>query len=56
MVGVLPDTDAALNQHRGYLDMARKAGKAVDSADVPFFRYVYVGESEEQVRRTRRPS
>ena len=51
MVGVLPDTDAALDQHRGYLDMARKAGKSVDSADVPFFRYVYVGESEEQVRR-----
>ena len=51
MVGVLPDTDAAVEQHRGYLEMARKAGKSVDSADVPFFRYVYVGESEEQVRK-----
>ena len=36
---------------RSYFDLAARAGKSPDPAEVPFFRYVYVGESEEAVRR-----
>jgi alkanesulfonate monooxygenase SsuD/methylene tetrahydromethanopterin reductase-like flavin-dependent oxidoreductase (luciferase family) len=51
MTGVLPDTRAALDQRRSYFDLAAQAGKSPDPADVPFFRYVYVAETEEAVRR-----
>jgi alkanesulfonate monooxygenase SsuD/methylene tetrahydromethanopterin reductase-like flavin-dependent oxidoreductase (luciferase family) len=51
MTGVLPDTPAALDLRRSYFDLAAQAGRSPDPADVPFFRYVYVGESEEAVRR-----
>jgi alkanesulfonate monooxygenase SsuD/methylene tetrahydromethanopterin reductase-like flavin-dependent oxidoreductase (luciferase family) len=51
MTGVIPDTQNALDLRRCYFDLAAAAGKSPDPADVPFFRYVYVGESEEAVRR-----
>jgi alkanesulfonate monooxygenase SsuD/methylene tetrahydromethanopterin reductase-like flavin-dependent oxidoreductase (luciferase family) len=51
MTGVLPDTDVALEQRRWFFDFAAEAGKAPDPDDVPFFRYVFVGESEKAVRR-----
>lgn len=51
MTGVLPDTTEALELRRTYFDCAAKAGTSPDPNDIPFFRYVHVGESEEQVRR-----
>jgi alkanesulfonate monooxygenase SsuD/methylene tetrahydromethanopterin reductase-like flavin-dependent oxidoreductase (luciferase family) len=51
MTGILPDTHDALGLRRCYFDLAAKAGKTPDPDDVPFFRYVYVGDSEEAVRR-----
>jgi len=50
MTGVIPDTNVALQQRQAYIDIARQAGKRPNSDNLPFFRYVYVGESEEQVR------
>ena len=50
MTGVLPDTQTALELRRCYFDLAGKAGRSPDPDDVPFFRYVYVGDSEEAVR------
>ncbi len=50
IVGVLPDTEVALEQLGGYLSLARGRGKPAQAAEVPFFRYIYVGESDDQVR------
>ncbi len=51
MTGVLPDTAVAIRQRRQFVDIAAKRGKSPDASQMPFFRYVYVAESEEQARR-----
>jgi alkanesulfonate monooxygenase SsuD/methylene tetrahydromethanopterin reductase-like flavin-dependent oxidoreductase (luciferase family) len=50
MTGVLPDTDTALGQRRAFFDSVRALGREPDPDQVPFFRYVYVGDSERSVR------
>ena len=50
MTGVTGDTEQNIRHQEGYVAMMSQRGKPVDSADLPFFRYVYVAESDEQAR------
>jgi alkanesulfonate monooxygenase SsuD/methylene tetrahydromethanopterin reductase-like flavin-dependent oxidoreductase (luciferase family) len=56
MTGVLPDTVGALRLRKMYLDAAKDVGHVVEPDDIPFFRYVYVDESEEKVRAEAEPA
>lgn len=49
-IAVVQDTAASLALCQRYLDLAEDRGRKVSLADVPFFRYFYVAETEEQAR------
>lgn len=50
MTGVTGNTDQNLSQLNHYTDMMSRHNYSVDLSHIPFFRYVYVAETEEQVR------
>ena len=48
--GPVADTDDAVSMCQNFVDVASQSGTQADIAQIPFFRYVYVGESEQQVK------
>ena len=50
MVGVVLDTADALDLCRRYSDLSKSAGFDVPISEIPFFRYCYVAETEEEAR------
>ena len=48
------NTDDAVDLMQRFLQMSEQAGHGVSAADVPFFRYFYVAETEEQAHREAR--
>ena len=50
MVGVVLDTVDALDLCRRYADLSKAAGFNVPVSEIPFFRYCYVAETEEEAR------
>ncbi len=51
IVGVVLDTDDAVDLMQRFLRMSADAGHKVAAANVPFFRYCYVAETEEQAHK-----
>ena len=49
-IAVVQDTQRSLELCRRYLDMSADMGRPATLDDVPFFRYFYVAETEEQAR------
>ena len=47
-IAVVQDTSDALELCKRYVYLANEAGRTVSMADIPFFRYIYVAETEEQ--------
>ena len=56
IVGVVLDHADALDLCRRFVQMSEAAGHKVPMSRIPFFRYFYVGETEDQVRRDTRQS
>jgi len=56
IVGVVLDLDDALDLLHRFEAMARAAGHEVPIASIPFFRYVYVADTEEEALRDARQS
>ncbi len=56
MTGVLPATGEALELRRTFFERAKALGRPADPDQVPFFRYVFVGESEAAVRAEAEPA
>src|SRR5262249_45677676 len=56
MTGVLPDTEQALEQRRAFFDTVNALGRQPDPDQVPFFRSVYVGDSERSVHAEAEPA
>ena len=54
IIGVVLDTPDAMDLLERFLDQAQSGGHSVQAADVPFFRYFYVAETEEQAHRDAR--
>ena len=54
IVGVVLNTDDAVDLMQRFLQQSKQAGHDVSPADVPFFRYFYVAETEEQAHREAR--
>ena len=55
IIGVVLDTTDGLDLCYQLVDGAREAGKPMDIGGIPFFRYFYVAETEEQARRDSEP-
>ena len=55
IIGVVMDTSDALDLCCQLVEGARKFGKPMDIGKIPFFRYFYVAETEEQARRDTEP-
>jgi alkanesulfonate monooxygenase SsuD/methylene tetrahydromethanopterin reductase-like flavin-dependent oxidoreductase (luciferase family) len=51
IVGVVLDFEDALDLCRRFVALSESAGQRVPIGRIPFFRYVYVAESEEEARR-----
>ena len=51
IMGVVLDTSDALELCHRLLADSRKSGREMDMGGIPFFRYFYVAETEEQARR-----
>lgn len=51
IMGVVLDTTDGLDLCNQLVTDSRKAGKEMDMGGIPFFRYFYVAETEEQARR-----
>lgn len=51
IIGVVLDTTDGLDLCYQLVEGASEAGKPMDVGGIPFFRYFYVGETEEQARR-----
>ena len=51
IMGVVLDTTDALDLCNQQVTGSRKAGREMDIGGIPFFRYFYVAETEEQARR-----
>ena len=51
IIGVVLDTTDGLDLCYQLVEGASEAGKPMDIGGIPFFRYFYVGETEEQARR-----
>jgi alkanesulfonate monooxygenase SsuD/methylene tetrahydromethanopterin reductase-like flavin-dependent oxidoreductase (luciferase family) len=49
-IAVVQDTASSLDLCRRFVAMSREAGFNVPMSDIPFFRYFYVAETEEQAR------
>ena len=54
IIGVVLNTDEAIDLLQRFLDQAQASGHAATPSDVPFFRYFYVAETEEQAHRDAR--
>lgn len=54
-IAVVQDTASALELCQRYLELSKERGKQASLSDVPFFRYLYVAESEEQARKDTEP-
>ncbi len=54
IIGVVLNTDDALDLLGRFLEQATAGGHAAQPSDVPFFRYFYVAETEEQAHRDAR--
>ncbi len=54
IVGVVLNTDDAVDLLQRFLQMSKQSGHGVSAAEVPFFRYFYVAETEEQAHRDAR--
>ena len=54
IIGVVLNTDDAIDLIQRYLDLSSDSGHSVTANDVPFFRYFYVAETEEQAHRDAR--
>ncbi len=50
-VAVVQDTEPGLDLCRRFVAMSKDAGTNIPMADIPFFRYFYVAESEDQARK-----
>ena len=55
MIGVVMDTKDALDLCRRFVKLSQEAGHNVPISAIPFFRYFYVAETEEQARRDAEP-
>ena len=55
MIGVVLDTSDSVALCRRYAHLSKEAGHNVSIAEIPFFRYVYVAETEEQARKEAQP-
>ena len=51
IIGVVLDTTDGLNLCYQLVEGARQSGREMDIGGIPFFRYFYVAETEEQARR-----
>ncbi len=51
IIGVVLNTDDAVDLLNRFLVQSQYSGHAADASDVPFFRYFYVVETEEQAHR-----
>jgi alkanesulfonate monooxygenase SsuD/methylene tetrahydromethanopterin reductase-like flavin-dependent oxidoreductase (luciferase family) len=56
IVGVVLDTDDAIDLLHRFIALARDNGHDVPASRIPFFRYVYVAETEEEALRDARES
>ena len=56
IIGVVLDTGDGLALCNQLVDGARDAGRPMDMGGIPFFRYFYVAETEEQARRDAEPA
>ena len=54
IVGVVLNTTDAVDLLQRFLQLSEQAGHGVTASDVPFFRYFYVAETEEQAHREAR--
>ena len=54
IVGVVLDTPDAVELMQRFLKMSEEAGHGVSAAEVPFFRYFYVAETEAQAHKEAR--
>ena len=54
IIGVVLDTVDAVDLMQRYLRQSKDSGYSASASDVPFFRYFYVGETEEQAHRDAR--
>ena len=50
IIGVVLDTEDAIGLCHTMVDLAKSKGKNMTMNQIPFFRYFYVGETEEQAR------
>ena len=55
-IGVTSDTANALALCQQYEELSQESGHNVPMSEIPFFRYFYVGETEEQVRNDTHPT
>ena len=55
IIGVVMDTSDALDLCYQLVEGAQNSGKSMDIGSIPFFRYFYVAETEEQARRDTEP-
>jgi alkanesulfonate monooxygenase SsuD/methylene tetrahydromethanopterin reductase-like flavin-dependent oxidoreductase (luciferase family) len=55
MIGVVLDTSDSVALCHRYVHLSKEAGHNVSIAEIPFFRYVYVAETEEQARKEAEP-
>lgn len=51
IVGVVLDDSDSIDLCRRYAELSRQAGHNVPISEIPFFRYTYVGETEEAARK-----
>ena len=54
IIGVVLNTDDAIDLLQRFLNQSRASGHSAVASDVPFFRYFYVAETEEQAHRDAR--
>ena len=50
-IAVVQDTSESIDLCHRFLRMSEESGKGVPMSGIPFFRYLYVAETEEQARR-----
>ena len=50
IIGVVLDTVDTLDLCRQFVKMSEESGHSAPMSDIPFFRYFYVAETEEQAR------
>ena len=56
MIGVVMDTRDGLDLAHRFVELSKEAGHDVPMSRIPFFRYFYVAESEEEARKDTEPT